>query len=111
MPQYSFRCSKKTCKHEFEELCSFSDFDLGFPNIKCPKCGKKKPEKILNTIVHFGNNPDKMNNFEVAARRNMEKAQKESQAAREEGARRGIENPYTELPDITDNGRKMNFIE
>ncbi len=111
MPQYSFRCTKKKCQHEFDDVCSFKDFDEGFPNVKCPKCGKKKPEKLLNTSVSFLNNPDKMNNFTYAAQKNFDKATQESTNARDEARKKGITSPYADLPDFTDNGRRMNFID
>src|SRR6185437_11579900 len=100
MPEYSFRCTKKKCQHEFNALCSFDDFDEGFSGIKCPACGKKKPEHIfaLNR-VHFVGSTDKMNNFEYAAEKNFEKAQIESSTAREEAAKKGITSPYANLPD------------
>lgn len=110
MPAYSFQCSKKTCKTVFEEICTFSDFDQGFPNVKCPKCGKKKPKRAI-TAPAFGNNPDKMNNFEYAAQKNFNNAQIQSHTAREEASKKGIVSPYADLPDFTDNGRRMNFVD
>lgn len=111
MPEYSFRCSKKKCSYEFEEICSFSDFDNNFVDVKCPECGKKKPNKIfVVNRVHSVGGSDKMNNFEYAAEKNMERAQIESHTAREEAAKKGI-NSYNNLPDFTDNGRRMNFID
>jgi len=110
MPEYNLCCKKKTCKHEFTALCSFKDFDNGFSDVGCPKCGKKKPKHILSLSVHFVGNPDKMNNFEYAAEKNFERAQQESSLARNEARKKGI-NPYANLPDFTDNGRRMNFVD
>lgn len=110
MPTYEFVCTKKTCKHEFSELCSFSDYENGFTSIACPECGKKKPKKLLSANVLFADSPDKMNNFEWFGQKNMEAAQVQSHNAREEAKKRGIA-PYRELPDGTDNGRRMNFVD
>jgi putative FmdB family regulatory protein len=43
MPTYEYRCS--ACKHQFEELQSFSEAPLK----KCPQCGKKKLERLFGT--------------------------------------------------------------
>jgi hypothetical protein len=90
----------------------FSDYDNKFVDVKCPKCGKKKPTHVfVLSPVHFVNNPDKMNNFEYAAEKNFEKAQIESSTAREEARKKGIVSPYADVPDFTENGRRMNFID
>lgn len=110
MPEYSFRCKSKKCQHEFDDLCSFADEK--FEEVKCPKCGKNKPKKVFTiNRVSFVGSSDKMNNFEYAAKKNFEAAQVESSTARAEAAKRGMGNPYPDLPDFTDNGRKMNFVE
>ena len=112
MPEYSFRCTKKKCGHEFNSICSFRDYDEGFVNVECPECGKKKPKRILVfSAVHFVGSPDKMNNFSYAAEKNFERAQQESANAREEAAKKGITSPYADLPDFTDNGNRMNFTD
>jgi putative FmdB family regulatory protein len=111
MPNYEFRCSKKKCAHLFEEICSFKDFEAGFPKIKCPKCKGKKVVKLMNFTVNALNSTDKMNNFEYAAEKNFEKAQIESFIAKEEAKKKGITSPYADLPDYTDNGRRMNFVD
>lgn len=110
MPYYLFRCTKKKCQHEFEEMFTFSEFDQGCPKAKCPKCGKKKPDRLI-AMAHFGNNPDKMNNFEFAAQKNFDRATQESSNARDEAKKKGIKSPYADLPDFTENGKRMNFIE
>lgn len=43
MPTYQYQCS--ACKHAFEELQSMKDDAL----TKCPKCKKKKLERLLGT--------------------------------------------------------------
>ena len=43
MPLYEYEC--KACHHRFEQIQKFSD-----PLVrKCPKCGKKKVEKLLSS--------------------------------------------------------------
>lgn len=113
MPNYNLKCSSKKCGENFDAICSFKEYDVKFINTKCPKCSKNKP--TVNTdLKHapwFLNSPDKMNNFEYAAKKNFSKAEDESRNAKEEAVKRGIKSPYSDLPDITDNGKKMNFIE
>ena len=43
MPTYDYACD--ACRHEFEEMQSFSDPPL----VKCPKCGKKKLRRLFGT--------------------------------------------------------------
>ena len=43
MPTYQYQCS--ACKHAFEELQSMKDEPL----TKCPKCKKKKLNRLLGT--------------------------------------------------------------
>ena len=43
MPTYQYQC--KACKHAFEELQSMKEDAL----TKCPKCKKKKLERLLGT--------------------------------------------------------------
>jgi len=43
MPTYQYQCS--ACKHAFEELQSMKDEPL----TKCPKCKKKKLDRLLGT--------------------------------------------------------------
>lgn len=43
MPTYQYQCS--ACKHAFEELQSMKEEPL----TKCPKCKKKKLERLLGT--------------------------------------------------------------
>jgi putative FmdB family regulatory protein len=112
MPEYEFCCVSKKCGNEFKALCSFQDYDEGFKNVKCPKCGKKKPKKVFSlNSVHFVGNPDKMNNFEYAAHKNFDKAQQESAGARDEARKKGVVSPYADLPDFTNNGNRMNFVD
>jgi putative FmdB family regulatory protein len=43
MPTYQYQCS--ACQHGFEELQSMKDEPL----IKCPKCKKKKLQRLIGT--------------------------------------------------------------
>ena len=43
MPTYEYVCD--ACKHDFEEMQSFSDEPL----TKCPKCKKKKLRRLFGT--------------------------------------------------------------
>lgn len=47
MPFYEYRCKK--CENEFEELVDMDNSD----NIPCPKCGKKKTEKLISKQTSF----------------------------------------------------------
>lgn len=111
MPNYEFQCKNKKCSNYFEEVCTISDFDADFPEVRCPKCKSKKIKRLLSGCPVFLNSPDKMNNFEYAAEKNFEKAQIESSTAKELARKKGITSPYNDLPDFTDNGRRMNFID
>lgn len=111
MPEYNLKCGVKKCGHEYSTICSFKEFDAKFANTPCPKCGKKKSKQTGMHNVHFVGSSDKMNNFEYAAKTNFEKATVESMTAKEEAAKKGIRSPYADLPDYTDNGNKMNFID
>lgn len=43
MPTYDYRCD--ACEHQFEEFQSMKDEPLK----KCPKCGKKKLQRLFGT--------------------------------------------------------------
>jgi putative FmdB family regulatory protein len=45
MPIYEYECTK--CGEKFELHRSMSDDDS---NLKCPKCGKGQPKKVLSTF-------------------------------------------------------------
>lgn len=45
MPFYNFSCKK--CQKEFEEICTFSDYDNDFPEIRCPECNSKSLNKNI----------------------------------------------------------------
>jgi putative FmdB family regulatory protein len=47
MPTYDYKCS--ACNHKFEQFQSFSEPTL----TKCPKCKKKKLERLIGTGVGF----------------------------------------------------------
>ncbi|MFV1957503.1 MAG: zinc ribbon domain-containing protein [bacterium] len=49
MPIYEFRCRK--CGHKFETLASMNEDGSG---LKCPECGKPKPEKLLSIFSSTG---------------------------------------------------------
>jgi ssDNA-binding Zn-finger/Zn-ribbon topoisomerase 1 len=112
MPNYSLVCGRKKCQHRFDSICSFKEYDLKFANVECPECGKKKPKLSDEPVAPaFINSSDKMNGFTYAAQKNFENATIHSATAKEEAKKRGIRSPYADLPDITDNGNKMNFTE
>lgn len=48
MPIFEYRC--RNCRHEFEMLRFAGDDDR---DIECPKCGKKKVERLMSV---FGGN-------------------------------------------------------
>jgi len=55
MPMYDFRC--KNCDEVFEELVFTSD--TPDEEIKCPKCGKNKSERLLSApIISTGGSSD-----------------------------------------------------
>jgi len=45
MPLYDFECSK--CGHQYE---AFLKMDASHDALKCPKCGKQKPRKLVTPI-------------------------------------------------------------
>jgi putative FmdB family regulatory protein len=109
MPTYDFKCKK--CKICFEQVCSFSDFDAGFPNLACPECKSKKVEKTLSSApgAMFANPKDssKWDNWYYRQGFTAEQAKKERAAA--EAAHRGPQ-PYKKIDD-TRGGKRMNFME
>ena len=46
MPTYSYKCRK--CDHRFQEILSFKEYEEG--KRKCPKCGSRSVEQILETF-------------------------------------------------------------
>lgn len=107
MPNYEFRC--KECSHVFEHLCTWKEYDDGFPGLNCPECQGSIGHTL--TVPGIIGTSSKMDNFEYAAEKNMDKARVESSTAREQAKKLGIESPYGDVPDFTDNGRRMNFID
>lgn len=101
MPFYVFECKK--CKIQFEEICTFSDHDAGFPNVKCSECNSKSVKKILadsGMIIPHGT-------YGYRVGKNMEKAKMERAYAE---SKTKVKNPYKKIDD-TNNGRRMNFID
>ena len=49
MPVYAYRC--KQCNEKFESVRSMNDTD---DEVKCPKCGTKKPQRILSSFFSSG---------------------------------------------------------
>ena len=45
MPLYEYRC--KQCGNKFEVLRGITASD---EDVKCPKCGGEKPEKLLSVV-------------------------------------------------------------
>ena len=106
MPNHNFKCRNKKCNEIFEDICSFADLEAGFPNVICPNCKSKRVEKLLSA----GNvlwTSSKMQNFEIRAGVNMEKAKNERAAA--ESAQK-MKHPYRNIDD-TRRGNRMNFVE
>jgi len=46
MPTYSYKCRK--CNHRFQEILSFKEYEEG--KRKCPKCGSRSVDQILETF-------------------------------------------------------------
>jgi putative FmdB family regulatory protein len=46
VPTYSYKCRK--CDHRFQEILSFKEYEEG--KRKCPKCGSRSVEQILETF-------------------------------------------------------------
>jgi len=46
MPTYSYKCRK--CDHRFQEILSFKEYEEG--KRKCPKCGSRSVEQVLETF-------------------------------------------------------------
>ena len=104
MACYSFQCKK--CQEPFDEICSYADYDAGFPDLRCPHCRSKKIGKML-TAGDVLWTQSKLQNFEIRAGVNMEKAKNERAAA--EVAEK-LKNPYRRIDD-TNRGRRMNFVD
>jgi putative FmdB family regulatory protein len=95
MPMYCFHC--KSCKFNFEVLCHYDERSKQ----KCPECKKKKNvESVIGQVHILGPTDSKRGNMEWAGPYNFEKAQKESAAAREQAAAKGL-SPYRNIDDIT----------
>ncbi len=56
MPIYVYRC--KECGEKFESFRGIYDSDEG---VKCPKCGAKKPQRLLSSIYCRTSDPNKGN--------------------------------------------------
>jgi len=97
----------------FESLCSFAEYDKGFPSVRCPTCnGKKLTKNVLTGDVPglIFENPresSKWNNWSYRQGKTWEEAKVQRAAA--EKANKGSL-PYKPIDD-TNNGRRMNFID
>lgn len=69
----------KKCNCEYEELTSY-DSSGKYPSVKCPKCKSKKKEKAFG-VPYIMNTWSQNNIFDIAAGKNMERAQAERRAA------------------------------
>jgi len=49
MPIYVYRCRK--CREKFEQFRSISAGDEG---VACPRCGAKKPERLISAVFSKG---------------------------------------------------------
>ncbi len=112
MPSYGFNCKK--CKTAFEDLCSFSDLEAGFPDVRCPSCNSKSLNKNIPGVpgAIFGNPREskKWDNFSYRAGKTMEEAK---QCRRDAEVREGQKTPreYRKNFNDTNNGNRMNFID
>lgn len=110
MPNYDFECKK--CKTAFEEICSFADFDAGFPAVRCPNCKSKSLNKNVlsgapEAIFANPRESSKWENWSYRQGKTWEEAKMQRAAA--EAAHKGP-NPYKHIDD-TRGGRRMNFID
>lgn len=110
MPNYCFECKK--CEKQFDEICSFADFDAGFPGVRCPDCNSKKLNKNVMTSPPAATFADprsssKWDNWYYRQGFTAERAKLERAAA--EQVNKGSL-PYKHIDD-TDGGRRMNFID
>lgn len=112
MPNYGFECKSKKCKVHFEQICTFKDFDAGFPDVRCPACKSKKVGRVMGDsppAAMFANprESSKWANWSYRQGKTWEEAKMTRAAA--EAANKGPM-PYKKIDD-TDGGRRMNFID
>lgn len=78
MPRYDFECGK--CKSKYEDLVSYDETGK-YPKVKCPHCNSKKKTKLLSKNIYVMGTYSQNNIFEIAAGKNMERAQGERRTA------------------------------
>lgn len=111
MPNYVFECPK--CEKCFEEICSFADFDAGFPEVSCPDCKSTELKKNIMTgeapgaVFADPKESSKWDNWHYRQGFTAEKAKKE-RAAAEKAA--GYKPAYRNIDDIG-SGRRMNYTD
>lgn len=111
MAIYTFKCKK--CEHVFDEICSFSDFDNGFPDVRCEKCNSKSLKKNVisdrpaELVFADPRSSSKWDKWSYRQGKTAEEAKMQRAAA--ERANRGPL-PYKNIDD-TNRGRRMNFID
>jgi putative FmdB family regulatory protein len=49
MPIYAYKC--RECDEKFESFRAISASD---EDVACPKCGKKKPERVVSSVFSKG---------------------------------------------------------
>jgi putative FmdB family regulatory protein len=110
LPTYNFECKK--CKNFFEDICTFADFDAGFPDVRCTNCKSKSLKKNIldrppGAIFSNPRESSKWDNWGYRQGKTWEEA-KMQRAAAEKAS--GGKSPYKNIDD-TNRGNKMNFIE
>lgn len=94
-------------------MCSFSDFDAGFPGIRCPECNSKSLKKNVITgrapgaVFANPRESSKWDNWYYRQGKTAEEAKMTRAAA--EAAHQG-KLPYKKIDD-TQGGKRMNFID
>lgn len=55
MPTFEFEC--KSCKHRYDEICSFDETGK-YPKVVCPECGSKRKEKLMSACGYAFAQPE-----------------------------------------------------
>ncbi len=114
MPNYSFECKK--CECVFEEICSYSDCESKFPDVRCPECKSKSLNKNVmggrcaEVIFDKPRESSKWDNWSYRQGKTMEEA-KQCRANAEVKEGQTMPREYQKKLDDTNNGRRMNFID
>lgn len=101
MPMYDFKCEK--CNKVFEELVRHSKID----DVKCKDCAGKV--LMLLPLPNILWTESKLENFDIRAGHNMERAKKDRQRA--EDSLKGGEHPYANWSQEADLQNDANWGE